>query len=66
MAGSVIMLRETWAGGGSKTDTDELISPICTLLDIDGPIRYKGMSVSIDGIGPFLAQAYMEGGEDQA
>jgi hypothetical protein len=66
MAESVTILRETWAGGGSKMGTDELISRICTLLDVDGPIRYKGMSVSIDGIGPLLAQAYMEGREDQA
>ncbi len=66
MAESVTMLRETWAGGGGKMGTDELISRICTLLDVDGPIRYKGLSVSIDGIGPLLAQAYLEGREDQA
>jgi hypothetical protein len=66
MAESVTALRETWAGGGSKMGTDELISRICNLLDVDGPICYKGMSVSIDGIGPLLAQAYLEGREDQA
>lgn len=38
MAESVIILRETWAGGGSKMGADELISRICTLLDIVGQL----------------------------
>jgi hypothetical protein len=46
--------------------TDEMIFRTCILLDIDGPIRYKGLSVSIAGIGPLLAEAYIEGRDEQA
>ena len=66
MAESVTILREVWAGGGGKMSTDELISRICTVLDVHGPIRYKGLAVSLDGIGPLLAEAYMEGREELA
>ena len=66
MAESVTVLREVWAGGTGKMSTDELISRICMVLDVHGPIRYKGMAVSLDGIGPLLAEAYIEGRDEQA
>ena len=66
MSESVTSLREGWAGGGGKMSTDELISRTCILLDRDGPIRYKGISVTIGGLGPLLAGAYIEGRDELA
>ncbi len=66
MSESVANLREGWVGGSSKMSTDELIARTCILLDRDGPIRYKGMTVTIDGLGPLLAGAYIEGRDEQA
>jgi hypothetical protein len=66
LAESVTILREGWAGGSGKMSTDELISRTCILLDPDGPIRYKGMAITIEGLGPLLAGAYIEGRQEQA
>jgi len=42
---------------------DELIARVCIDLDPSGPIRYRGMTVTFDGIGPLLAAAVATGDE---
>ncbi|MBI1778811.1 MAG: serine/threonine protein kinase [Proteobacteria bacterium] len=39
------------AGGGSGADGDRLVTRACMALDGAAPLRFKGLSVMIDGIG---------------
>lgn len=66
LAESVVGLRERNAGGSSKLSNDALVSRVCMVLDPKGPIRFKGMAVSIDGIGALLTYAFIEGRQEIA
>lgn len=46
--------------------TDEhLIARVCSAMDPNGPIRYKGLSICIDGFGPMLASEIIRNGNIQ-
>ena len=66
LAESVMILREGQATSANKSSGDVLISRVCMVLDRDGPIRFKGVSVSIDAIGSLLAGAFLAGNTDLA
>lgn len=63
---TIIGLRERNASGSQKLTSDALVSRVCMMLDPEGPIRFKGIAVSIDAFGPLLAYAYIEGRRDIA
>ena len=65
-AETIIDLRERNASGSQKLSSDALVSRVCMMLDPKGPIRFKGMAVSIDAFGPLLAYAFIEGRQDIA
>lgn len=44
-------------GGGGDSDA-RLLSKVCMALDPRGPIRFKSVSVAIDGLGPAFAAAH--------
>ncbi|MQP64133.1 serine/threonine protein kinase [Niveispirillum sp. SYP-B3756] len=44
-------------GGRSATQEDKLVARVTTALDPASPIRYRGISVMPDGLGPALAEA---------
>ncbi|MCH7864432.1 MAG: serine/threonine protein kinase [Proteobacteria bacterium] len=51
---------------GEPQGTDEfIISKVCTVLDPQAPIRYKGLSFMPDGYGPFLAVELLRRGDVQ-
>lgn len=43
----------------SKGSDDSLICRVCMILDPKAPIRYKGIAVTIDGVGPALAVEHL-------
>ncbi|MGF1606289.1 MAG: hypothetical protein ACFB22_08115 [Rhodothalassiaceae bacterium] len=47
----------------SGSSDSKLVSRVCSFLDPRGPIRYRGLSFMLDGIGPLLANAFAEGDE---
>ncbi|MFQ5959095.1 MAG: hypothetical protein ACE5LF_06985 [Alphaproteobacteria bacterium] len=63
LASAVEARRHEASGGYSakRISLDEMVARVCISLDPDGPIRYKGVSVALDGIGPLLAGAMVEG-----
>ena len=65
-AETVIALRESNAASAGKLTNDALVSRVCMALDPKGPIRFRGMAVSIDAIGVMLAYAFIEGRQDIA
>ena len=65
-AETVIALRESNAANASKLTNDALVSRVCMALDPKGPVRFRGMAVSIDAIGVMLAYAFIEGRQDIA
>ncbi len=65
-AETVIGLRQSNASGVNTVTSDALVSRVCMVLDPKGPIRFKGMAVSIDAIGVLLAYAFIEGHQDTA
>ncbi|MCH7554798.1 MAG: hypothetical protein IIC08_02175 [Proteobacteria bacterium] len=65
-AETVIALRESNASGSNKLTDDALLCRVCMVLDPKGPIRFKGMAVSIDAIGVLLAYAFIEERQDIA
>lgn len=65
-AETVIGLRERNAAGSNKLTSNALVSRVCMVLDPKGPIRFKGMAVSIDGIGALLTHAFIEGRQEIA
>lgn len=65
-AETVIALRESNASGSNKLTDDALVCRVCMVLDPKGPIRFKGMAVSVDAIGVLLAYAFIEGRQDIA
>ena len=65
-AETVIALRESNASGSNNLTNDGLVCRVCMVLDPKGPIRFKGMAVSIDAIGVLLAFAFIEGRQDIA
>ncbi len=44
---------------------DLLVAEVCIALDPDAPIRYKGLSVMVDGFGAALAQSWLSGDHGQ-
>ena len=66
LAGVVAVLREGRGSGRSSRhiDADELTARVCIALDPDGPLRYKGTAVAVDGIAALLAGAFLEGRDD--
>ncbi|OIQ87912.1 hypothetical protein GALL_302070 [mine drainage metagenome] len=42
---------------------DYMVAKVCMLLDPLAPIRYKGLGVMPDGLGPLLAVTMVEGGD---
>ena len=59
-ADSIISLMLSTGGEKSrgKTDDDELVAKAIILLDPVGPLRYRNISMHIDGIGVVLANAW--------
>ncbi len=62
LAHSVEARREEASGlhTGRRLGTDDMVARVCISLDLDGPIRYRGVTVTCDGIGSLLAGAYIE------
>lgn len=44
---------------------EHLIARACSVMDPTGPIRYKGMSICMDGFGPMLASEIIRNGNVQ-
>lgn len=44
---------------------EHLVARACSVMDPNGPIRYKGMSICIDGFGPMLASEIIRNGNVQ-
>lgn len=44
---------------------EHLIARVCSAMDPSGPIRYKGLSICIDGFGPMLASEMIRNGNIQ-
>jgi hypothetical protein len=44
-----------------KAGADLMLARVCMILDADAPLRYKGLHVMPDGIGPLLALQLAEG-----
>jgi hypothetical protein len=44
----------------NESSSAELVARICAYLDPTGPLRYNGLTIAYDGIGPVLASAYSE------
>ena len=65
-AETVVALRESNVSGSNKLTNDALVCRVCMVLDPKGPIRFKGMAVSIDAIGVLLAYAFIEERQDIA
>ncbi len=63
LANTVEARRQEACGGyrAKRISVDEMIARVCISLDPDGPIRYKGVAVAVDGIGPLLAGAVTDG-----
>ena len=66
VAETVIGLHERNAVGSGNLTSEALVSRVCMALDPKGPIRYEGMTVSIDAVGTLLADAFIEGRQDIA
>ena len=50
---------------GMQGSDEFLVARCCAIMDPLGPIRYKGVSVYIDGIGPMLAMEVIRNGNVQ-
>lgn len=49
--------------GRKRMKDEELVGNLCLILDPEGPIRYRNIRATPDGMGPLLAEAMAEGPE---
>ena len=49
----------------SGSSDAKLVARVCAFLDPRGPIRYRGASFMLDGVGPALARAMVEGRDQE-
>ncbi|MFH1804543.1 MAG: protein kinase family protein [Pseudomonadota bacterium] len=55
------MRQLTWSGSDKRTSEDVLVSRTITILDPAGPIRHKGFSAMVDGMGGILSYDVQHG-----
>ena len=51
------------SGETSADEAHQLVGQVCHVLDPFGPIRYRGLAIFADGLGPMLAQTFARGGD---
>ncbi|MEO0411956.1 MAG: hypothetical protein AAF221_08975 [Pseudomonadota bacterium] len=44
---------------------DAVLSRFCSLLDPQGPVRFRSLCLMPDGVGPFFAANYLQGNKEQ-
>jgi len=49
---------------GRRTIDEDQVARVCCLLDPVGPVRFRGLSIMLDGFGPALAQAVLAEDEE--
>ena len=51
------------AGEASADQAHQLVGQVCHVLDPFGPIRFRGLAIYADGLGPILAQMFARGAD---